>query len=294
MADEPLYAAIEAGGTKWRVAVGRSAEVVADTTIPTTDPDTTISACVRFIRESGFPVDGVGIASFGPLDLIPTSKTFGFVSATPKPGWRNINVKGMVEAGLGVPAVIDIDVGGAALGEWVWGAGRGLDSIVYVTVGTGFGGAHLQGGRTFHANGHPEMGHVSVAREVGDSFAGSCPFHGDCLEGMAAGPALLGRWGRPGPELCDQEEVWDLEARYLAQGMQAFLYVLAPQRIILGGGVMQQPGLLGLVRKRLAERVAGYGNLPADFERFLVAPELGQDAGLIGAIALARRHFEGL
>ncbi len=206
-----------------------------DATIPTTDPDTTISACVRFIRESGFPVNGVGIASFGPLDLIPTSKTFGCVTATPKPGWSNINVKGMVEAGLGVPAVIDIDVGGAALGEWVWGAGRGLDSIVYVTVGTGFGGAHLQDGRTFHATGHPEMGHITVAREAGDAFVGSCPFHADCLEGMAAGPALLARWGRPGPELRDEAEVWDLEARYLAQGMQAFLFVLAPQRIILEG-----------------------------------------------------------
>jgi fructokinase len=293
VAAEPLYAAIETGGTKWRVAVGRTPELVADATIPTTDPDSTISACVRFLRESGFPISGVGIASFGPLDLIPTSKSFGFITATPKPGWSNTDVKGMMEAGLGVPAVIDIDVGGAALGEWFWGAGRGLDSIVYVTVGTGFGGAHLQDGRTLHTHGNPEMGHVSVGREEGDLFKGSCPFHGACLEGMAAGPALLARWGRPGPELHDRPEVWDLEARYLAQGMRTFLYVLAPQRIILGGGVMQQPGLLAMVRVRLAEQLAGYGNIPADLDHFLVAPELGQDAGLIGAIALARRHFEG-
>ena len=292
MAAGPLYAAIEAGGTKWRVAVGRSRELVADATIPTTDPDTTISACVRFVRESGLPIAGVGIASFGPLDLIPTSKSFGCITATPKPGWSNTNVLGMVQAGLGVPAVIDIDVGGAALGEWTWGAGRRQDSIVYVTVGTGFGGAHLQGGRTFHAHGHPEMGHIGVAREADDTFAGSCPFHGDCLEGLAAGPALLARWGRPGPELRNRREVWDLEARYLAQGMRTFMYMLAPERIILGGGVMQQPGLLELVRSYLAEQLAGYGNPPADLEDFLVAPELGQDAGLIGAIALARRAFE--
>jgi fructokinase len=290
---EPWYAAIEAGGTKWRVAVGRSPDLVAETTVPTTNPDTTIPACVDFIRSSGYAIAGVGIASFGPVDLVPTSKTFGFITATPKGGWSNTDVKGRIETALGVPAVIDVDVGGAALGEWMWGAGRGLDSLVYVTVGTGFGGAHLHDGRTFHENGHPEMGHITVEREVGDAFPGSCPFHGACLEGMAAGPALLARWGRPGPELGDRFEVWDLEARYLAQAMRTFAYMLAPQRIILGGGVLQQPGLLEMVRDRLAERLAGYGNTPDKLDEFIVGPELGQDAGLIGAIALARRHFEG-
>lgn len=294
MGAEPWYGAIEAGGTKWRVAVGRSPDLAAETTVLTTDPDPTISACVDFIRSSGYPISGVGIASFGPLDLVPTSGTFGFITATPKPGWSNTDVKGLIEAGLGVPAIIDVDVGGAALGEWMWGAGRGMDSLVYVTVGTGFGGAHLQEGRTLHENGHPEMGHITVEREAGDSFAGSCPFHGACLEGMAAGPALLARWGRPGPELRDRQEVWDLEARYLAQALRTFTYMLAPQRIILGGGVMQQPGLLQMVRGRLVERLAGYGNAPDNLDEFIVEPELGQDAGLIGAIAMARRRFEGL
>ena len=293
MGAEPWYAAIEAGGTKWRVAVGRSPDLVAETTVPTTDPDTTISACVDFVRSSGYAVAGVGIASFGPVDLVPTSKTFGFITATPKPGWSNTDVKGRIEAALGVPSVVDVDVGGAALGEWMWGAGRGLDSLVYVTVGTGLGGAHLQHGRTFHENGHPEMGHITVEREAGDTFKGSCPFHGACLEGMAAGPALQARWGRPGPELGDRPEVWDLEARYLAQAMRAFAYMLAPQQIILGGGVMQQPGLLRMVGDRLGERLAGYGNAPENLHEIIVAPGLGQDAGLIGAIALARRHFEG-
>lgn len=292
MGAEPRYAAIEAGGTKWRVAIGRSPDVVAETTVPTTDPDTTISACVDFIRSSDQPIAGVGIASFGPIDLDPTSERFGFITTTPKPGWSNTNVKGRIENAVGVPSVIDVDVGGAALGEWMWGAGRGLDSLVYVTVGTGFGGAHLQHGQTFHDTGHPEMGHVSVEREAGDSFPGNCSFHGPCLEGMAAGPALLARWGEPGQELGDRPEVWDLEARYLAQAMRTFAYMLAPQRIILGGGVLQQPGLLQLVRGRLAERLAGYGNAPDNLDEFIVGPELGQDAGLIGAIALARRHFE--
>ena len=290
----PWYGAIEAGGTKWRAAVGRSPDLATDATVPTTDPETTISACVEFIRASGHPIAGVGIASFGPLDLVPTSETFGFITETPKPGWSNTDVKGPIEAGLGVPAVIDVDVGGAVLGEWMWGAGLGLESLVYVTVGTGFGGAQLHDGRTFHENGHPEMGHITVEREAGDTFPGSCPFHGACLEGMAAGPALSARWGRPGAELGDRPEVWDLEARYLAQAMRTFTYLLAPQRIILGGGIMQQPGLLAMVRNRLVERLAGYGTVPENLDEFIVGPALGQDAGLIGAIAMARRHFEGL
>ena len=292
MGGQPLYAAIEAGGTKWRVAVGRSPDLVADTTIPTTDPDATISACIEFIRSSGFPVAGVGISSFGPVDLDPSSTTFGFITTTPKSGWSNTNLKATIEDALGVPAVMEIDVGGAALGEWLWGAGHDLDLIVYVTVGTGIGGAALQGGRTFHEHGHPEMGHITVAREEGDTFAGNCPFHGDCLEGMAAGPAIDARWGSLAGELAARPEVWDLEARYLAQALRTYTYVIAPQRIILGGGVMQHPGLLEEVRDRLSERLASYGGLPDDLEHYVTAPELGQDAGLIGAIALALRSYE--
>ncbi|MDR9450069.1 MAG: ROK family protein [Acidimicrobiia bacterium] len=284
--------AIEAGGTKWRVAIGRSPDLIADSTIPTADPNETIGACIEFIRDTGLPVAGVGIAAFGPLDLDPSSDTYGFITDTPKPGWSHANIKSRIESALGLPAVIDLDVGGAALGEGWWGAGRDLDVFVYVTVGTGLGGAVLRHGRTFHHRGHPEMGHVSVEREHGDTYPGSCPFHRTCLEGMAAGPAIRLRWGRPGSELSARPEVWDLEARYLAQGMRTYTYTIVPQRIILGGGVMQQPGLLGLVRKYLQERLAGYGPAPADLNDYLVAPKLGQDAGVIGAIALARDAFE--
>jgi fructokinase len=266
---------------------------MADSTISTTDPNETIAACVEFIRGTGLPVAGVGIASFGPLDLDSTSGTYGFITDTPKPGWSHTNVKARIESALGLPAVIDLDVGAAALGEGWWGAGRGLNVFVYVTVGTGLGGAVLRDGRTHHDWGHPEMGHVNVEREEGDTYAGSCPFHRDCLEGMAAGPAIRLRWGRPASHLGERPEVWDLEARYLAQGMRTFTYTVVPQRIILGGGVMKQPGLLELVRKYLYERLAGYGPAPADLDQYLVAPDLGQDAGLIGAIALARRSFEG-
>lgn len=284
--------AIEAGGTKWRVAIGRSPDLIADSTIPTADPNETIGACIEFIRDTGLPVAGVGIAAFGPLDLDPSSDTYGSITDTPKPGWSHASIKSRIESDLGLPAVIDLDVGGAALGEGWWGAGRGLDVFVYVTVGTGLGGAVLRDGRTFHNRGHPEMGHVSVEREQGDTYSGSCPFHRTCLEGMAAGPAIRLRWGRPGSELSARPEVWDLEARYLAQGMRTFTYTIVPQRIILGGGVMQQPGLLALVRKYLQERLAGYGPAPADLDDYLVAPKLGQDAGVIGAIALARDAFE--
>lgn len=240
----------------------------------------------------GVPIDGAGIASFGPLDLNPTSHTYGFIKTTPKPGWSNTDVKGRIERELGIPAAIEIDVGGAALGEAWWGAGRGLDSFVYVTVGTGIGAALLRSGQTSHEHGHPEMGHISVERETEDAFAGVCPFHRSCLEGMAAGPAIRARWGVPSTELNDRAEVWDLEARYLAQGLATYAYTLVPQRIIVGGGIMQQPGLLELVRKRLAERINGYGPAPPDVESFVVPPELGQDAGLIGAIALALDRFE--
>jgi fructokinase len=275
------------------VAVGRSPELIADSTIATTDPNETIAGCVEFIRSTDLPVAGVGIASFGPLDLRPTSDTYGSITDTPKPGWSHTNIKARIESALGLPVVIDLDVGGAALGEGWWGAGRGLDVFVYVTVGTGLGGAVLRQGRAYHEQGHPEMGHVSVEREEGDTYAGSCPFHRDCLEGMAAGPAIRLRWGRPASQLGEWPDVWDLEARYLAQGMRTFTYTVVPQRIILGGGVMKQPGLLELVRRHLQRRLAGYGPAPTDLEQYLVAPELGQDAGLIGAIALALRTFEG-
>jgi len=288
-----LYAGIEAGGTKWRVAIGRSPDLITDITIPTTDPNETIGACIEFIRGAGLPVVAVGIAAFGPLDLNPSSDTYGFITDTPKPGWGRADIKSRIESALGLPAVIDVDVGGAALGEGWWGAGRGLDVFVYVTVGTGLGGAVLRGGRTSHHQGHPEMGHVSVEREEGDSYAGSCPFHHSCLEGMAAGPAIRLRWGRPGSGLSARPEVWDLEARCLAQAMRTYTYTIVPQRIILGGGVMQQPGLLELVRKHLEARLAGYGPAPSDLEQYLIAPALGQDSGLVGAIAMARRAFEG-
>jgi fructokinase len=287
-----LHAAIEAGGTKFRVAVGHGTDIEDDTTIPTTTPDETIGATLDFLATHRGRLAACGIAAFGPLHLDPASDDYGTVGRTPKPGWTGADLLGRIRDGLGVPTEIDIDVGGAALGEWTWGAARGLDTFVYVTVGTGIGGGVFVDGTVHHGLGHPETGHVVVAQEPDDDYPGHCPYHGICLEGMAAGPAIADRWGAPGGDLVDRDEVWDLEARYLAQGMRTYTYMLAPRRILLGGGVMQTPGLLDRVRAHLGTTLAGYVTseaLDGDLGDYLVAPELGQDAGLYGAFALAQR-----
>jgi len=283
------FAAIEAGGTKFRVAVARGRDVVADTTIPTTSPEETIGAAIAFIRGAG-PVRSVGIASFGPLDLDRSSSSYGSITATPKPNWSGTPLLALVRDALGVPTRIDIDVGGAALGEWRWGAAVGLSHFIYLTIGTGIGGGVFIDDKVHHGLGHPEMGHIALERVAGDDFTGLCPFHSACLEGMASGPAIESRWGLPARELADRPEVWELEATYLAQALRSYTYVLAPQRIVIGGGVMQQPRLLELVREGLAKQLGGYvthGALRGDLREYVVAPVFGQDAGLMGAIALA-------
>lgn len=282
-------AAIEAGGTKFRVAVSEDRKIVADTTVPTTTPDETLGTSIEFIKANG-PVEAAGIACFGPLDLDPASSTYGSITATPKPYWSDTPVLDRVRDALGVDAAIDVDVGGAALGEWTWGAAKGLSHFVYLTIGTGVGGGVFVDGKVHHGMGHPEMGHIPLERVDGDNYPGHCPFHNGCLEGMAAGPAIGDRWGKPGKELAERDEVWDLEATYLAQAMRTFTYVLAPQRIIIGGGVMQRPGLLELIRVKLAEQLNGYATSAirdGSLDDYVVAPNFGQDAGLIGAIALA-------
>ncbi len=295
MSDEaPVVGGIEAGGTKFRVAIGRSQHLLADTTIPTTSPAETVGASIEFFRKSDYRLEAIGVASFGPLDLDPHSRAYGSITTTPKPGWSYTPLLKMVRDSIGVPVAIDTDVGGAALGERTWGAAMGLESFVYLTVGTGIGGALDVGGRTHHGPGHPEMGHVVVAQEQDDSFEGICPFHGSCIEGMASGPAIRARWNHPVADLLDRPEVWDLEARYLAQALRTITYITAPERIIVGGGVMRKEGLLELIRTKLAAQLSGYGPselLNSDLADYVVAPGLGQDAGLFGALALARQSL---
>lgn len=235
-----------------------------------------------FFRTHAARVAAVGLACFGPLDLDPASPTFGVVTTTPKPGWRHANVAGAFAA-LGVPVALDTDVNGAALGEARWGAGRGVDPFVYVTVGTGIGGGAIVHGRPLHGLVHPEMGHLPVPRDPADPFAGACPYHGACLEGLASGVALRARWGRPAETLPPEHEAWGLQARYLALGVVAIAAVLSPRRIALGGGVMRAPGLRERVGREVAEVLAGYVAAPE-----LVAPALGERAGVLGAVALAQ------
>lgn len=281
---------IETGGTKWACAVGTGPDDVrADATFPTTTPEKTLARAVAFFEENG-PVDAIGIGSFGPVDLRPASATWGYVTTTPKPGWAQVSVAPAIGAALGVPVAFDTDVNAAALGEHTWGAARGLDTFCYVTIGTGVGGGAMVNGTLLHGLLHPEFGHLRIPHDRGvDPFDGSCPFHGDCWEGLAAGPALEARWGRPAAEL-EAPEVWQLEARYLALGLVSVIQVLSPERIVLGGGVMKTPGLLPLVRHEARELIAGYLDEPAlttGIDGYIVPPALGDRAGVLGAIALA-------
>ncbi len=233
----------------------------------------------------------LGIAAFGPLDAQPGSPTFGFITTTPKPGWAQTDLAGALRRALGIPVAFDTDVNGAALGEQHWGAAQGLDTFVYLTVGTGIGGGGVVNGRRMRGLLHPEMGHVRVPhdREC-DPFPGICPYHGDCLEGLASGPAIEARWGRRGESLPADHPAWDLEAEYLALGLVNVVCTLSPQRIVLGGGVMKAPSLLQRVRQRVLTLLGGYvAPLAGGLDDYIVPPALGDQAGVLGAIALAQQ-----
>jgi fructokinase len=262
-------------------------DVRAETSVPTSTPAATLGAVVEFFRAHAGGLSAIGIASFGPIDLDVGSQMFGRITTTPKPGWAGADVVGALRA-LSVPIAFDTDVNGAALGEHRWGAGRGVDPFVYVTVGTGIGGGAVVDGRPLHGLVHPEMGHVPIARDPGDAFAGACPYHGGCLEGLASAVALQRRWGAAPETLAADHEAWRLQARYLALGLAAVTAVLSPPRIALGGGVMRAPGLLAHVRAALTDVLAGYVRAPE-----VVAPALGERAGVFGAVALGQMALDG-
>jgi len=272
-----VYGGVETGGSKWECALGTGPDDMRATeTVPTTTPRETIDRVVAFFEREG-PVDAIGIGSFGPVDLAR-----GVITTTPKPGWAHTDVSGEIGRRLGVPVAFDTDVNAAALGEHRWGALQGLDVCCYVTVGTGFGGGILVGGTPVHGLQHPEVGHLRIPHDRDeDPFPGVCPFHGDCWEGLASGPAMEARWGRPADEVAD-DAPWALEARYLALGVLALMAVVSPQRIVVGGGVLNRRGLLELVQRQLDQLVSGYVAVPE-----LVPPALGARAGVLGALALA-------
>lgn len=288
MADRVTYGGVEGGGTKFVCVVGTSPDDIrAETRIPTASADETLTTVVGFFADRD--VDAVGVAHFGPLDLDPASPTYGHVISSPKPGWSGADVVGTLGEALRVPVGLDTDVNGAALGEARWGVGQGLDPLLYVTIGTGIGGGAVINGATMHGLMHPEMGHIRIPRHADDDFAGNCGWHGDCLEGLAAGPAIAERWGRPAEDLGgDTEAAVTIEAYYLGAAMATYTLVLSPQRIVLGGGVMGLPGLLEATTAAMVEQLGGYlGSAPVDADDYLVAPGLGSRSGVLGALVLA-------
>lgn len=289
-----LYGGVEAGGTKFVCAIGAGPdEIVAQAEFATTTPGETIGRAVAFFEDHSASIAAVGIGSFGPVDPDPRSATFGTVTSTPKIGWQDVDILGRIQSALGVPAAFDTDVNAAALGEHRWGAAHGLDTFVYITVGTGIGGGALVEGNLLHGLMHPEMGHFPVPHDPArDPFPGVCPFHGDCWEGLASGPAIEARWGERGEALPDDHPAWELEAHYLALGLTSIICVLSPQRIILGGGVMERTFLFPMIRSQVRNLLNGYVQVPAitqDIDAYIVPPVLGGRAGVLGAIALATR-----
>lgn len=294
-----LLGGIEGGGTKFVCAVGVGPDQVrAEARFPTTTPDETLSRAVAFFRDlpvSERPV-AVGIASFGPVDPLPGSSTWGYITSTPKAGWANTEFAGRIRRELGVPVAFDTDCNAAALAEWRWGAARGLSSFLYLTVGTGLGGGGMVEGRLIHGLLHPEVGHMRLPRHPRDPFPGACPFHGDCWEGLAAGPALRARWGASGETLPEDHPAWEIEVFYLAAGLVNLICSLAPQRLVLGGGVMEQAHLFPRLRAEVQRMLNAYIQSPAILDRideYIVPPALGNRAGVLGAIALAERVASG-
>ena len=269
-------------------------ELLEQVSIPTEKPTKTIPAMIEWFRDK--KIAALGIGSFGPVDLREDSPTYGWITKTPKPGWSNIPLLTSLKDALGVPALIDTDVNAAALAEWKLGAARGLDSCVYVTVGTGIGAGLVIGGKLVHGLVHPELGHMLLRQEPEDPTpVGFCPYHQGCLEGLASGPSIEKRWGKKGYELPPEHEAWQLEAAYLAQMCMNAICAFSPERIILGGGVMQQKHLFPLIRRKTQELLNGYVQASAileDIDTYIVEPGLGTKSGATGALLLARQAYE--
>jgi fructokinase len=283
------YGGVETGGSWCVCALGAGPNrIEAIEKFSTTEPGETVAAIVGFFERHGRP-QALGVAAFGPIELDRDSAAWGTLGATPKPGWSGWPLGPALREALEVPVVLETDVGAAALGERRWGAGRGCDTLCYLTIGTGIGVGLLLNGAPVHGLMHPEVGHIRVPHDRGrDPFDGACPFHGDCWEGLAAGPAIAERWGVAADQLSDDHPAWDLEAEYVALGILSIVLIAAPQRVIAGGGVIERAGLLQRVRARLPELLAGYPPGPkiAADSGYLVEPELGDEAGVLGAIAL--------
>ncbi|MCC5803883.1 ROK family protein [Rossellomorea vietnamensis] len=285
-----MIGAIEAGGTKFVCGIGNEkGEILERVTIPTTTPGETLRQVVEFFKDKH--IEKLGVGSFGPIDLNPESEGYGSITSTPKPHWSHFNLIGELKKHFFIPIAFDTDVNAAAFGESIWGAAKGLDSCLYMTVGTGIGVGALTEGKLVHGLTHPEMGHILVRRHPDDPYAGGCPYHGDCLEGLASGPAIEARWGKKAVELVDTPQVWEMEAYYLAQAIAHYILILSPKKVILGGGVMNQEHLFPLIREQVVTILNGYvqhKQILEEIDTYIVPPGLGNNAGLVGALGLVR------
>jgi fructokinase len=294
-----VFGGIEAGGTKFLCGIAREdGAILEETRIPTTTPAETLNSASDFFAQAAErhgDMAALGIGSFGPLSLRPTASDHGCITSTPKPGWQNADLLGHFRRTLGVPIALDTDVNAAAVGELLFGGGRGLDTFCYITVGTGIGVGLLIDGTPHGGANHPEAGHVRLVRDPADmDFPGICPFHGDCAEGLASGPAMQARWAVPAEQLPDDHPAWPIAAHYVAELCATLTYTVRPDRIIVGGGVMR-PHMYGLVRRALMEKLAGYDSSLRDLDvtDYIARPVAGASAGLTGALALAFRLVTG-
>ncbi len=290
-----LFGGIEAGGTKFNCIVGSSPQSIeGQVRIGTTTPDETLNKVVEFFQPyiNEKIIKTIGVGCFGPVDLDQNSKSFGYITTTPKPGWRNTDMVGTLRQNLDVSIVMDTDVNAAALGEFTWGASKGCDPSLYLTIGTGIGGGYIKNAKPLMGLLSPEMGHIYVPHDLHlDPFQGSCPFHKDCFEGLASGPAIQKRFNVRGESIAEDHPFWEIESAYIAAALVDYILVLSPKMIILGGGIMQRSNLFPLIQRKVPEILNGYvqsSSLMENIDTYIVPPGLGNQSGVLGALALAR------
>ena len=283
------YGSLEAGGTKMVCAIGdEQGNILERISIPTLEPEKTMPAIIDFFKNKN--ISALGIGCFGPVDLDRKSATYGYITTTPKLPWKNYDIVGVCEKELGVPVGFDTDVNASALGEATWGCTKDLSNSIYITVGTGIGVGVIIDRKPYHGMLHPEGGHIFLARHPQDPMEkGVCPYHELCLEGLASGPAIAARWGKPGAELADRKEVWELEAYYLAQAICSYIMILSPERIIVGGGVSHQEQMMPMIRKEVERQMGGYIQAKGmkDLDNYIVLPSLNDNQGIMGGLKLA-------
>ncbi|MDQ6421705.1 ROK family protein [Paenibacillus sp. LHD-117] len=288
--------AIEGGGTKFVCGIGNEQGVIEDRiSFPTEQPEKVMEQIISYFKDKG--VQAIGNGTFGPIDIDPASQTYGYVTTTPKPGWSGYPFVETLKQAFDIPFGWDTDVNAAAYGEAVWGAAKGLDSCVYFTIGTGIGVGVFSEGKLVHGLVHPEGGHLLPRRHPEDRFEGSCPYHGDCLEGLAAGPAIEKRWGIKGSELAEDHPAWAMEAYYVGQAVTSTILLLSPKRVVLGGGVMHQKQLLPMIRAEVTRNLNGYVSaapLLNDINEYIVPPGLGENAALCGSLALGLEAWKSV